>query len=84
MRVPGPSSANGCVNMRETSITIVLSGPYASTLNDAMIGLTFAFCTASYSGVPGSAKEKDGALRSSTRLSRRSQRSTRLPAACPP
>src|SRR5262245_58943038 len=33
---PGPSSDGGAVNNRVTSITAALSGPYASTLNDAI------------------------------------------------
>src|SRR5689334_9074938 len=44
---PGASSAGGAVNRRVTSTTAALSGPYASTLSDAMTGANVDAATAS-------------------------------------
>src|ERR1043165_2857890 len=50
MRCAGDNSVGGCVNIRETSITAALSGPYDSTLKIAMIGWTFDAATAPATG----------------------------------
>src|SRR3954465_8263139 len=50
MRCAGENSSGACVNSRETSTTIELSGPYASTLNTARIASTFAACPAPTTG----------------------------------
>ena len=84
MRCAGESSVGGCVNRRDTSITAELSAPYASTLKIAMTGWTFDAFTAPATGDSVSLAMISFEMpRSSTRFSRRSNCSTRLPAACP-
>jgi hypothetical protein len=85
MRCAGESSVGTWVKSRVTSITAALSGPYASTLNTAMIGLTFAAWTASRTGeVVSPAVMSYETPRRRMRLSRRSQRMTRSLSDCPP
>ncbi len=79
-----PISGGGSVKVSLTSMTIAPSSAYAAMSQTATIGATFAFSTASASGVASAATASYEIARSRTRSPCLSHRYTPFEIACPP